>query len=90
MNTLVNDKQTYEELKRDPTPTLQRRLDGKLLSLKKAGAFDNRDLTIRRRQAAVTACGSQTYKCVVTKRSLSAVVLPGKREMAASGVEEKT
>ena len=40
MDTLVNDKQTYEELKRDPTPALQRRLNGKLLSLKKAGAFD--------------------------------------------------
>ena len=40
MDTLVNDKQTYEELKRDPTPALQRRLNGKFLSLKKAGAFD--------------------------------------------------
>ena len=40
MDTLGNDKQTYEELKRDPTPALQRRLNGKLLSLKKAGAFD--------------------------------------------------
>ena len=40
MDTLVNDKQTYEELKRHPTPTLQRRLNSKLLSLKKAGAFD--------------------------------------------------
>ena len=28
MDTLVNDKQTYEELKRDPTPALQRRLNG--------------------------------------------------------------
>ena len=26
MDALVNDKQTYEELKRDPTPTLQRKL----------------------------------------------------------------
>ena len=26
MDALVNDKQTYEELKRDPTPTLQRNL----------------------------------------------------------------
>ena len=40
MDTLVNDKQTYEELKRDPTPALQRRLNGKLLSLKKDGSFD--------------------------------------------------
>ena len=40
MDTLVNDKQNYEELKRDPTLALQRSLNGKLLSLKKAGAFD--------------------------------------------------
>ena len=39
MDTLVNDKQTYKELKQDPTPALQRRLNGKLLSLKKAGSF---------------------------------------------------
>ena len=30
-NGLVNDKQTYEELKRDPTPALQRKLNSKLL-----------------------------------------------------------
>ena len=35
MNELVNDKQTYEELKRDPTPALQRKLNSKLLKLKK-------------------------------------------------------
>ena len=46
MDTLVDDKQTYEELKRDPTPALQRRLNGKLLGLKKAGAFDIRDYTL--------------------------------------------
>ena len=40
MDGIVNDKQTYEELKRDTTPALQQRLNGKLLSLKKAGAFD--------------------------------------------------
>ena len=40
MDTLVNDKQTYEELKQEPSPALQRRLNGKLLSLKKAGTFD--------------------------------------------------
>ena len=33
MNELVNDKQTYEELKRDPTPALQRKLNSKLLSV---------------------------------------------------------
>ena len=27
MNSLVNDKQTYEVLKRDPTPALQRKLN---------------------------------------------------------------
>ena len=35
MDSLVNDKQTYEPLKRDPTPALQRRLNGKLLTLKR-------------------------------------------------------
>ena len=40
MDTLVNDKQTYEELKRDPTPTLQRKLNSKLLDLKKTDVFD--------------------------------------------------
>ena len=37
MDELVNDKQTYEVLKRDPTPALQRKLNSKLLQLKKAG-----------------------------------------------------
>ena len=32
MDALVNDKQTYEELKRDPTPTLQRKLNSKIRS----------------------------------------------------------
>ena len=40
MVTLVNDKQTYEELKRDPTPTLQRKLNSKLLDLKKTDVID--------------------------------------------------
>ena len=35
MDTLVNDKQAYEELKRDSTPTLQRKHNSKLLDLKK-------------------------------------------------------
>ena len=30
--SLVNDKQTYEVLKRDPTPALQRKLNNKVLS----------------------------------------------------------
>ena len=40
MGTLVNDKQTYEELKHDPTPTLQRKLNSKILMLKKTDAID--------------------------------------------------
>ncbi|PFX21776.1 hypothetical protein AWC38_SpisGene13730 [Stylophora pistillata] len=40
MDALVNDKRTYEELKRDPTPALQRKLNSKLLTLKKTNAFD--------------------------------------------------
>ena len=42
MSELVNDKQTYEELKRDPTPALQRKLNSKLLKLKKTDAIDIR------------------------------------------------
>ena len=34
MDALVNDKQTYEVLKRDPTPALQRKLNNKQLTLK--------------------------------------------------------
>ncbi|KAL9969279.1 hypothetical protein ACROYT_G021476 [Oculina patagonica] len=41
MDALVNDKQIYEVLKRDPTPALQRKLNNKLLTLKKTDAFDN-------------------------------------------------
>ena len=40
MDSLVNEKQTYEPLKRDPTPALQRRLNGKLLDLKKTETID--------------------------------------------------
>ena len=40
MDALVNDKQTYEELKRDPTPALQRKLNSKILTLKKTDAID--------------------------------------------------
>ena len=40
MDSLVNDKQTYEPLKRDPTPSLQRRLNSKLLDLKKTETID--------------------------------------------------
>ena len=42
MDELVNYKQTYEVLKRDPTPALQRKLNSKLLQLKKADAIDIR------------------------------------------------
>ena len=40
MDSLVNDKQTYEPLKRDPTPALQQRLNSKLLDLKKTETID--------------------------------------------------
>ena len=40
MDSLVNDKHTYEPLKRDPTPALQRRLNGKLLDLKRTETID--------------------------------------------------
>ena len=40
MDALVNDIQTYEELKRDPTTALQRKLNSKILTLEKSDAFD--------------------------------------------------
>ena len=40
MDALVNDKQAYQELKRDPTPALQRKLNSKILTLKKTDAID--------------------------------------------------
>ena len=40
MDALVKDKQTYEELKSDPTPALQRKLNSKILTLKKTDAID--------------------------------------------------
>ena len=40
MDSLVNDNQTYEPLKRNHKPTLQRRLNGKLLDLKKTETTD--------------------------------------------------
>ena len=40
MESLVIDKQTYEVLKRDPTPALQRKLNNKLLTLKKTDKID--------------------------------------------------
>ena len=40
MDVLVNDKQTYEELKRDPTPALQLKLTSTLLTLKRTNAID--------------------------------------------------
>ena len=40
MDSLANGKQTYEPLKRDPTPALQRRLNSKLLHLKKTETSD--------------------------------------------------
>jgi len=40
MDVLVNDKQTYEELKRNPTPVLKRKLNSKILTLKRTDAID--------------------------------------------------
>ena len=40
MDSLFNDKHTYEPLKCNPTPALQRRLSGKLLDLKKKETID--------------------------------------------------
>jgi len=40
IDALVNDKQTYEELKRDPTPALLRKLNSKIPALKKTDAID--------------------------------------------------
>ena len=41
MDALVtDDKQTYEELKSDQTPALQRKLNSKILTLKKTDAID--------------------------------------------------
>ena len=40
MDALVNDKQTYEELKHDPTHALQRKLNSTLLTLKKTNAIN--------------------------------------------------
>ena len=40
MDSLVNDQQTYEPLEGDLTPAPQRRLNGKLLHLKKTETID--------------------------------------------------
>ena len=40
MDALINDKQTYEELKCDATPALQRKLNSKILMLKKIYAIN--------------------------------------------------
>ena len=42
MDSLVNDKQTYEVLKRDPTPALQRKRNNKLPTLKKTDKIEFR------------------------------------------------
>ena len=42
MDSLVDEKQTYEVLKQDPTPALQRKLNNKLLTLKKTDKVDFR------------------------------------------------
>ena len=42
MDSLVDDKQTYEALKWDSTPALPRKLNNKLLTLKKSDKIDFR------------------------------------------------
>ena len=42
MDSLFNDKQAFEVLRRDPTPALQRKLNNKLLTLKKTDKIDFR------------------------------------------------
>ena len=42
MDALVNNKQTYEQLKRDPTPSLQRKLNSKIFSLRKSSTITER------------------------------------------------
>ena len=39
MDALVNDKQTYELLKRDPAPSLQRKLNNKIFSMRKTNTI---------------------------------------------------
>ena len=52
IDTLVNDQQTYEVLKRDPTPALQPKLNSKLLQLKKADT--QRVTTLQQTEVPVT------------------------------------
>ena len=40
VDTLVNDKHTYELLKRDPTPSLQRKINSKIFSMRKANMIN--------------------------------------------------
>ena len=72
MDALVNDKQTYEVLKRDPTPALQLKLNSKLLDLKKT---DARHSTLQQTEVPCTTtterttstdyrnCTNLTYPC---------------------------
>ena len=58
MDSLVNDKQTYEVLKQDPTPALQRKLNNKLLTLKKTDKID-----FRRYSRLRCTCSAATLAC---------------------------
>ena len=75
MDALVNDKQAYKELKRDPTPALQRKLNSTLLTLKKTNAIDTQRYYRLRcsvpqppklggfpKRPIVSFCGSPTYQ----------------------------
>ena len=62
MDALVNDKQTYEELKRDPTPALQRKLNSKLLTLNKT---DSTTETLRTTETTQTWYTYATHSVIL-------------------------
>ena len=66
MSELVNDKQTYQELKRDPTPAIQRKVNNKLLILNKLNAIDTRRLLSTTDDALYHRdqnCTNRTHRC---------------------------
>ena len=41
VTSMLEDEQTYKELKKDPAPALERKMNAKLLSLNKGGSLLN-------------------------------------------------
>ena len=39
LTTMLNDERTYKEVKKDPAPSLERKMNVKLLSLNKQGSI---------------------------------------------------